>query len=188
MSHQAAPAPSASSRWRDLGWLGGRTRISEAELDALVASQGSVDASVAFGEPPEGTAGFAVGHHKALEARAVAVATNQRAVRFADFRLRIAVLRDDDLAKEFVDRELGELARPDERMRERRETLRAYLEHGQSISSTAALRRRDRKTIERQLRSAEQLSRHRVSDRSDEVLIALWVTEILRRDHQPAGL
>jgi sugar diacid utilization regulator len=162
------------------GWLGGRTRISEDDLDALIAAQGSPDARVAFGEPAEGIAGFAVSHHQALEARAVAVATNKRAVRFADFRLLIAVLRDGELAKGFIEHELGELARPSERMRELRETLRAYLEHSQSVSATAALRRRDRKTIERQLRSAEQLIHHRVSDRSDEVLIALRVAEILR--------
>jgi hypothetical protein len=161
------------------GWLGGRTRISEGDLDALIASQGSADARLAFGEPAEGIAGFVVSHHQALEARAVAVATNQHAVRFADLRLLIAVLRDGDLAKGFIERELGELARPSERMRELRETLRAYLEHSQSVSAAAALRRRDRKTIERQLRSAEQLIHHRVSDRSDEVLIALRVAEIL---------
>jgi hypothetical protein len=69
------------------GWLGGPTRISEADLDALIASQGSSEARVAFGEPAEGIAGFAVSHHQALEARAVAVAANQRAVRFADVRL-----------------------------------------------------------------------------------------------------
>ena len=163
------------------GWLGGRTRISEAELDALIASQRSSDARVAFGEPAEGIAGFAVSHQQALEAKAVAVATNQRAVRFADLRLLIAVLRDGDLAKGFVEHELGELDRPGERMRELRETLRAYLEHSQSVSAAAAVRRRDRKTIERQLRSAEQLIRHRVSDRSDEVLVALRVADILQQ-------
>lgn len=162
------------------GWLGGPTRMSESDLNALVSSQGSSDATVAFGEPAGGIAGFAASHHQALEARAIAVATNHRAVRFADFRLLIAVLRDGDLAKDFVERELGELAHPGERMRELRETLRAYLEHSQSVSATAALRRRDRKTIERQLRSTEQLIHHRVSDRSDAVLVALRVTEILR--------
>jgi GGDEF-like domain len=162
------------------GWLGGPTSLSEGELDALVASLGPSDARAAFGEPAQGIAGFAVSHHQALEARAVAVATNQRAVRFADFRLLITVLRDGDLVKGFIERELGELDRPSERMRELRETLRAYLEHSQSVSAAAALRRRDRKTIERQLRSAEQLIHHRVSDRSEEVLIALRVAEILR--------
>jgi hypothetical protein len=160
-------------------WLGGQTRIPESDLDALIASHGSSEARVAFGEPAEGIAGFRVSHRQALEASAVAVATKQPAVRFADFRLLIAVLRDGDLAKQFIERELGELASPGERMSELRETLRAYLEHSQSVSATAALRRRDRKTIERQLRSAEQLIHHRVSDRSDEVLIALRVAEIL---------
>jgi hypothetical protein len=79
-----------------------------------------------------------------------------------------------------IERELGELDRSTERMRELRETLRAYLEHSQSVSATAALRRRDRKTIGRQLRFAEQLIHHRVSERSDELLIALRVAEILQ--------
>jgi sugar diacid utilization regulator len=162
------------------GWLGGGSRMSEGDLDNLISSPGSADAMVAFGEPAEGIAGFAVSHRQALEARAVGVATEQRAVRFADNRVLIAMLRDGDLAKGFIERELGELDRPSERMRELRETLRAYLEHSQSVSATAALRRRDRKTIERQLRSAEGLIHHRVSDRSDAVLIALRVAEILR--------
>ncbi len=65
-------------------------------------------------------------------------------------------------------------------MRELRETLRVYLEHGQSVSATAAVRRRDRKTIERQLRSAERLIHRRVADRCDELLIALRIADILR--------
>lgn len=162
------------------GWLGGAIPIPESKLDALIASLDSSGATVAFGEPAEGLAGFAASHHQAVEASAVAVGSNQRVVRFADLRLLIAVLRDADLANGFIERELGDLARPGERMRELRETLRAYLEHSQSVSATAALRRRDRKTIERQLRSAEQLIHHRVSDRSDEVLIALRVADILR--------
>jgi sugar diacid utilization regulator len=163
------------------GWIGGKSRIPEDELDALVASLSSSDGRVAFGEPAEGIAGFLASHQQALEARAIAEATSDRAVRFGDLRLLIAVLRDGELAKGFIERELGELDRPNERMAELRETLRVYLEHSQSVSATAALRRRDRKTIERQLRSAEQLIHHRVSDRSDEVLLALRVAEILRR-------
>jgi hypothetical protein len=161
------------------GWLGGETSMSEDELDAVIASHDDSDAQVAYGEPAEGIAGFASSHHQAVEARAIAAATNRSAVRFADFRVLIAVLRDDDLAKEFIERELGALGRPSERMTELRETLRVYLEHSQSVSATAALRRRNRKTIERQLRSAEELIHHRVSDRSDDVLIALRVAEIL---------
>jgi hypothetical protein len=168
---------SDGSAW---GWLGGNSRISEEDLDALIASHGSPEMTVAFGEPAEGIAGFATSHHQALEARAIAVATCHRAVRFADFRVVIAVLRDGELAKGFVERELGELDGPSERMWELRETLRAYLERSQSVSAVAVLRRRDRKTIERQLRSAEQLLHHPVSDRSDEVLIALRVADVLR--------
>jgi hypothetical protein len=163
------------------GWLGGRSRLSDSELDAVVAWQHSLEGGqVAFGESAAGITGFATSHRQALEARTIAAATNQRVVRFADLRLLAAVLRDGDLAKGFIERELGELDHPNERMRELRATLRAYLEHSQSISATAALRRRDRKTIVRQLRSAERLIHHRVCDRSDELLMALRIGDILR--------
>ena len=162
------------------GWLGGRSRIADSDLDALIASLDPRDGQVVFGEPAEGIAGFAASHHQALEARAIAAATNQPAVRFADMRLLIALLPDTDLARGFIERELGELDDPSERMGELRETLRSYLEHGQSVSATAAVRHRDRKTIERQLRTAEQMINHRVSDRCDELLIALRIADILR--------
>lgn len=162
------------------GWLGGPGRIADDEFEVMIASVGSAGARIAFGEPAEGIVGFATSHRQALEAWAIAVATNEPAVRFADLRVLVAMLRDSDLARGFIEHELGELDRSNERMVELRETLRTYLEHSQSVSATAVLRRRDRKTIERQLRSAEQLIRHPVSDRSDEVLIALRVAEILR--------
>jgi hypothetical protein len=166
------------------GWLGGSARIADGDLDALVEWQSTRDGQVAFGEPATGITGFAVTHHQALEARAIAVATGQRAVRFADLRLLIALLRHGDLAEGLIERELGDLDDPSERTRELRETLRAYLEHGQSVSATAAVRRRDRKTIERQLRSSERMINHRVSDRCDELLVALRLADILRRPAQ----
>ena len=92
----------------------------------------------ALSEPAVGIAGFAASHHQALEARSIADATNQHVVRFADMRLLIALLRGGDLAQGFIERELGELEDPSERMGELRETLREYLEHGQSVSATAA--------------------------------------------------
>ncbi len=163
------------------GWLGGRSRMSDTELDDVVAWQRSrEDGPVAFGEPAAGIAGFAASHRQAVEARSIAAATGQPAVRFADLRLLAAVLRDGELAKGFVERELGELDQPTERMDELRTTVRAYLENSQSISAAAALRQRDRKTVVRQLRSAERLIHHRVSERSDELLMALRITDILR--------
>lgn len=163
------------------GWLGGHANISDSDLDALIESLDPQEGRVAFGEPASGVAGFASSHQQALEASTIAAATNQHAVRFGDLRLVIALLRDDELARGFIERELGELDDPSERMGALRETLRAYLENGQSVSATAAVRRRDRKTIERQLRAAEMLVGHRVSDRCDDLLIALRLADILRQ-------
>jgi hypothetical protein len=64
-------------------------------------------------------------------------------------------------------------------MHELRATVRAYLEHGQCVSATAALLRHDRKTIQRQLHLAEQLLNHCLRDRSGELLIALRAAEIV---------
>lgn len=168
------------------GWLGGHTQLSDAAIDDLVTWQRSRGGFVSFGEPAEGVAGFSTTHTQALEASSIADATGQRVVRYADVRLLSAVLRDNSLAKEFVERELGDLDRSNERMSELRATLRVYLEQGQSVSTTAVLRQRDRKTIQRQLRSAERLIRHYVHDRSGELLIALQAGDILRRREPPS--
>lgn len=166
------------------GWLGGRPQLSDAEVDKLVAWQSASGGGVAFGEPADGIAGFAASHHQAIEARNIASATGERVARFADVRLLVAVLRDSHLAQGFVERELGELAVPSMRGTELRETLRVYLEHGQNVSTTAALRRRDRKTIQRQLHIIEQITHHSTHDRSDALLVALRASDILRRRQQ----
>lgn len=162
-------------------WLGGYPRLSDTDLDELLVWLRSREGRVAFGDPADGLSGFSLSHKQALEASNIARATDQRVVRFADVRLLIAVMRDTDLAKGFIERELGELEQSTERMDELRATLRVYLEQGQNVSTTAALRHRDRKTILRQLRSAERLIHHYVCVRSDELLIALRAAEILRR-------
>lgn len=161
------------------GWLGGQERISDADLDGLVLWQRGQEGRVAFGEPANGIAGFAESHWQAREAAVIAQALGQPAVRFADVLLPIALRRDPDLARSFVDRELGALARPDERMRQLRSTVCAYLEHGQSVSAAAAALRCDRKTIQRRLHAAEQLLCRYVDDRSGELLVALRTIDLL---------
>jgi hypothetical protein len=160
-------------------WLGGKIQLSDHELDSLIVWQRRRDGEVAFGEPARGLAGFSISHRQAVEARAIAVSTAEPVVRFGDFRLLIALLRDRRLSRGFVERELGELAGPGERKRALRNTLRTYLEHGQCVSTTAALLRRDRKTIQRQLQSAEELLGRCVSDRSGELMIALRTADIV---------
>ena len=161
-------------------WLGGHSRLSDEELDELVAWQCSREGSIAFGEPADGITGFSVSHTQALEARSVAGAISENAIRFGDVRLLTALVKDRQLAHYFIERELRELDQAGERMTELRATVRVYLEHGQNVSAAAAVRRRDRKTIQRQLRAAERLIHHDVRERSSEVLVALRASEILR--------
>jgi hypothetical protein len=162
------------------GWLGGHTRISDNDLDAVVAWQRKREGQVAFGEPGEGIAGFSESHWQAREAAATAHALEDRVVRFVDLLLPIALLREPHLARSFVERELGALAGSDQRIRELRATLCAYLDHGQCVSAAAASLQHDRKTIQRRLHAAERLLRRCVRDRSGELLVALRTVEILR--------
>lgn len=169
------------------GWLGGHEPISDSELDGLVLWQRGQQGRVAFGEPASGMAGFAESHWQAREAATIAQALGQPAVRFADVLLPIALRRDPDLARSFVDRELGALGRPGERMGQLRSTVCAYLEHGQSVSAAAAALGCDRKTIQRRLHAAEQLLCRYVDDRSGELLVALRTINLLSpRDPAPS--
>lgn len=162
------------------GWLGGEQEISDTDLDALVVWQRAQAGRVGFGEPRRGIVGFAESHRQAREAAAIAQALGEPVVRFADVMLPVALLREPFLAHSFVERELGVVARPDQRMQELRVTLCAYLEHGQSVSAAAASLRCARKTIQRRLHAAERLLRRHVDDRSGELLVALRMTDLLR--------
>jgi hypothetical protein len=163
-------------------WLGGPAPLSDHEIDALVAWQRQRDGEAAFGEPGHGIPGFGLSHAQAVATRDIARATGERVARFGDQRLLIALLRDRSAARAFVDHELAGLVGPGERMRELRATLRVYLEHGQRVSTTAALLRRDRKTVQRQLQSAEELLQRCIPDRSGELLIALRTADVLGPD------
>jgi hypothetical protein len=162
------------------GWLGGQERISDTEVDSLVAWQRQEEGRVAFGDPASGMSGFSESHWQAREAAAIAEAWGEPVVRFADVLLPIVLRREPNLARNFVDRELGVLARPDQRMRQLRATLCAYLEHGQSVSAAAASLQCDRKTIHRRLHAAERLLCRHVDDRSGELLVALRTVDLVR--------
>jgi DNA-binding PucR family transcriptional regulator len=90
--------------------------------------------------------------------------------------LMIALLRDRDLARVFLDRELGELAAAGQRQDDLRHVTRTYLESGQSTVATASKLGCNRRTVERKLKQAEGLIGHLLWQRSAEVLLALTLS------------
>jgi DNA-binding PucR family transcriptional regulator len=108
-------------------------------------------------------------------------------VRHDDVALLAVMCRDPTTARDFVQRQLGELVEPDERHERLRETLRVYLEHGQSIKRSAAILALHNETVRRHLDAAERCLRHPIDERTAEVLVALRLTAFARRSALPTG-
>lgn len=154
------------------GWLGGAP-VEENAMRALLAWQRDRDGRLVCGEPGAGIDGFRASHRQALAAHMVALATGERVLRYDDAAALALICRDPAIAADFVARQLRALATTDERHGRLRETLRVYLEHGQSIKRSAALLGLHYETVRRHLEAAEQCLRHPVDERSAEVLLAL---------------
>jgi hypothetical protein len=140
------------------------------------------DAGAGLGEPASGAVGFRVSHQQAEEARRVAIKTSQRVVRHDDVALLSLVGRDRSEVRRFVERELGVLSSGEARARELRETLRVYLERGQSIVGAASVRQLHRKTIRQHLDVIEDELRRPVASRSAELLLALRLLDWLAHE------
>jgi hypothetical protein len=158
-------------------WLGGSTSLRSGELDDLAAWQRDHDGRIAFGEMASGVEGFRSSHEMAIEAWTVGQGGPERVIRFADVALPVALLRDASLAHLFINRELGALGATDSRATTLRQTLRVYLEHRQSVSTTAAMLGHDRKTIQRRLATVEGILPTALNERSAEVRIALRLVD-----------
>jgi hypothetical protein len=159
------------------GWLGGATRMSDADLAELVAWQRTREGRAGFGEPAIGLEGFRSSHRDAVAAWRIACALDWPAVRFADEALLIAVTRDRHLVRVFIDRYLGGLTEP------LQQAARTYIESGQNVASAAARLGRSRRTVERQLRRVEDTLGRPIRDRASELLVAIRAAEVMAAEN-----
>jgi sugar diacid utilization regulator len=159
-------------------WLGGQGELHEDEVADLIRWQRNEGGHIAFGESASGVDGFRVSHGQAVQTRAVALARGDTAVRYDDVALIAMTSHDRNLAAAFVAHELRDLAASDIRSRELRETLRVYLENGQSVNATQALRGLNRNTVRHHLDEAQAKLRHRIVDRSAELLFAMRLLNV----------
>jgi GGDEF-like domain len=160
------------------GWCGAREPLTSSAMSELVAWQDQQAGYVAVGEPAAGVGGFRRSHEQANEARKLALILGKSVVRYDDIAVITLALRDRTVAAAFVARELGELASSEIRTREWRETLRVFLENGQSVTATQALRGLNRSTVRHHLDMAQKLLRYRIAARSAELLVALRLAPV----------
>ena len=116
-------------------------------------------------------------HGQALEAwqtwKVAELEIETSTLHYADVALVIAMLRDSQLLKIFLSRELGALANDGIREADLRVVIRACLENVQNAVATASALGCSRRTVERKLRRAESVIGHPLRQRSAEVLLAL---------------
>ena len=165
------------------GWVGWRgDRIFQRE--PLELDRKRFPAVLAgFGSPGHGVAGFRRSHREALHARRVAQLTRRRAgsvTRYDDVALAALASADVEHAREFVARELGQLAADDDHSLRLTATLRVYLEENMSPLRAAQRLGVHDNTISNRIRSAQELLPHPIEHRSSELLVALSLIRLVQ--------
>jgi hypothetical protein len=160
-------------------WVGGRSVDEEAVVDVALP----VGARLALGAPSHGVDGFRRTHREAWSAYRIARLTGAPVTRHADVALLALTLQDPATARDFVLRELGPLARDDERTAVLRETLAAYFAAGQNAAAAAATLGVHDRTVLYRLGTIEKRLGRPVRERRDELGVALrLVPAVLHAD------
>lgn len=114
---------------------------------------------IAVGTAGAGISGFRETHWRAMEvARLSSMSTRQaRVYRYEDLDIVAMLSTDLAAAREFVARELGDLAGSSEATRTVRDTLKCYLDRDRSLAGAAADLQVARNTVAYRVQRAEQL-------------------------------
>jgi DNA-binding PucR family transcriptional regulator len=172
-------------------WLSRATPYDGAALDALrVDRDGAAGVHIALGEPGAGLDGFRRTHAQTLHARRVAQTAGRPAgvvTRYGRVALCALATADPDHARDFVQRELGELAGADDACRRVAATLRVYLEEHTSRSRTARRLGIHENTVSYRIRRAEEILKRSVAERTLDLQVALALAAVLKDDRTPMG-
>lgn len=161
-------------------WLGGNSLKDVATQRAVVAAVPD-GAFVAFGDVAEGIDGFRTSHRDAREAYRIGRQLGYETLQYGDVALLSLISRDEVLARDFFQRELGSLAEDDPRARELRETVRAYFDAGHNASAAASRLSLNDRTIGYRLRTVEERLGRPLLARRDELSVALRLYEMYER-------
>src|ERR1700733_2700707 len=161
-------AASSASVWM---WLAAAqvpdTEVLAAALDDIPAVR------VAIGSADSGMTGFRRSHSDALATQRLMHRSREDVVGFArydDLRAVILASANEDSAREFTARVIGELALADEALRE---TLRSYIQEESNATRTAIAMGAHRNTVLNRLRRAQELLPEPLAGRTVEVGLAL---------------
>jgi DNA-binding PucR family transcriptional regulator len=161
------------------GWLScepDKLRIALTSLELPAGVQ------VAFGSQRRGLSGFRLTHREALEAKQITDLIDGGPVTaFDDVAVLVLASRDTELARGFVESQLGSLSSNEERYRSLRETLRVYLEERGSPAATAARLRLHRNTVVKRIEKIEESLETQIDRGSLNLRVALELSRISPR-------
>lgn len=170
-----APALLAAEGAERTLWVAFTRREDARRLERLHALT-ELGGPVGLGESAAGLAGFRRTREQALDALRVARLGDMTGItRHRDVALLAVLYADETRARELARAELGPLAGDDELAVRLRETLRAYLDSGESQVATAQRLFVHDKTVKYRLRQAEDLLGCRIAERRAELTAALTV-------------
>jgi hypothetical protein len=163
-------------------WLGSEGAPESAAIEEVERLMDQEEA-VGRSEVSPGIAGFRLVHREALDARRVGVLRGGSGLtRHRDVALLAVLCADSARARALARAELGPLAVDDEVTERLRETLTAYLAHGESHVAAAQELFVHQKTVSYRVRQAEQLLGRKVSERRVELEAALLVHRAFNGD------
>jgi DNA-binding PucR family transcriptional regulator len=140
---------------------------------------------VAFGSPANGVAGFTTSHNEAMHARRVAKLSTRRpgsVTHYRDVALTALSTGDLDLARHFVETELGALAAQDDETLRLSATLRVYLEENASPRRAAQRLGVHENTVKGRIKAIGEQLPHPPTERVAELLVALRLARLTHRE------
>ena len=151
-------------------------------LESVTDVLEKVGATGTVSNPVRGADGFVAALRQAQDAERVRAAWGPvnapTVIRYADAGLEILLLQDDELARTFVENELGPLARDTNEAARLRETLEASFRFGSHVAAAEHLRLHEH-TVRNRLHKAEALLGHSLQERRTELQVAVRLVRLL---------
>jgi PucR C-terminal helix-turn-helix domain/GGDEF-like domain len=137
-------------------WLGGKSRLSVADIERRLSAMVDMGVSLAVGEPSPGIHGWRLTHQQAQAALLVALHRPRGITRYVEDMLLAAALQDETLATSLQEIYMSPLAGQRDSGSVLRETLRVYFDVTGNAATAAVRLKVDRHTVERRLQKIEE--------------------------------
>lgn len=163
-------------------WLGRIADWTEEGMQAVVRALKTASVTASISEPHEGIDGFRLSLQQAEEAERIRMAWPQGSgpsvVRYGEVGLEILLLQNPELARAFVQSELGPLAKATTEALRLRETLEASFRFGSHVAAAEFLQLHEH-TVRNRLQKVEQQLGHSLQERSTELQVAARLLRLL---------